>query len=107
MWIIVAVVVIVLVIALVVTTGRRNKRRAVLRERFGPEYDLAVKRGKDRRAVEQRLEQLAKQRDRLDIRDVPVQENVRFASEWDAAKGRFVDDPGQEVADADGLVNSV
>jgi hypothetical protein len=105
--IVVIVLVVLLVIVLSVLAARRNKRRAALRERFGPEYDVAVKRGKDRRAVEQRLEQLAKQRDRLDIRDVPVQEHVRFAQEWDAAQGRFVDDPGQAVADADGLVNSV
>ncbi len=105
--IVVIVLVVLLVIVLAVLAGRRNKRRAALRERFGPEYDLAVKRGKDRRAVEQRLEQLAQQRDRLDIRDVPVQEHVRFAQEWDAAQGRFVDDPGQAVADADGLLNSV
>ena len=105
--IVVIVLVVLLVIVLVVLAGRRNKRRAALRDRFGPEYDLAVKRGKDRRAVEQRLEQLSKQRDRLDIRDVPVQEHVRFAQEWDAAQGRFVDDPGQAVADADGLLNSV
>ena len=105
--IVVIVLVVLLVIVLAVLAGRRNKRRAALRERFGPEYDLAVKRGKDRRAVEQRLEQLAQQRDRLDIRDVPAQEHVRFAQEWDAAQGRFVDDPGQAVADADGLLNSV
>jgi len=105
--IVVIVLVVLLVIVLAVLAGRRNKRRAALRERFGPEYDLAVKRGKDRRAVEQRLEQLAKQRDQLDIRDVPVQEHVRFQRDWDGAQSRFVDDPGQSVADADGLVNSV
>jgi hypothetical protein len=105
--IVVIVLVVLLVIVLAVLAGRRNKRRAALRERFGPEYDLAIKRGKDRRAVEQRLEQLAQQRDQLDIHEVPVQEHVRFARDWDAAQSRFVDDPGQAVADADGLVNSV
>jgi hypothetical protein len=105
--IVVVVLVVLLVIVLAVLAGRRNSRRAALRERFGPEYDLALKRGKDRRAVEQRLEQLAKQRDQLDIREVPVQEHVRLAREWDAAQSRFVDDPGQAVADADGLINSV
>jgi hypothetical protein len=105
--IVVIVLVVLLVIALVVLAGRRNKRRAALRERFGPEYDLAVKRGKDRRTVEQRLEALAQQRDGLEIRDVAPQEHVRLGREWDSAQARFVDDPGQAVADADGLVNSV
>src|SRR6185437_9197882 len=39
--------------------------------------------------------------------DVPVQEHVRFQRDWDGAQSRFVDDPGQAVADADGLVNAV
>ena len=105
--IVVAVVVIVLVIALVVLAGRRNRRRSALRERFGPEYDQAVKRSKDRRAVEQRLEGLARRRDALEIHDVEPQEHERFAQRWDAAQLRFVDDPGQAVADADTLVNDV
>ncbi len=105
--IVVAVLVVLVVIVLAVLAARRNKRRAALRERFGPEYDLAVKRGNDRRAVEQRLEALAQQRDRLEIHEVAPQEHVRFAREWDAAQARFVEDPGQAVADADSLVNSV
>jgi hypothetical protein len=105
--IVVAILVILLVIALVVLAGRRNARRARLRERFGPEYDLAVKRGKDRRAVEQRLEALAQRRDTLDIREVAPAEHSRFGDEWNGAQSRFVDDPGQSVADADGIVNSV
>ena len=105
--VVVIVLVVLLVIVLAVLAQRRTKRRTALRERFGPEYDLAVKRGKDRRAVEQRLEALAQQRDNLDIHEVTPQEHVRFAREWDSAQARFVDDPGQAVADADGLVNSV
>lgn len=105
--IVVAVLVIVLVVVLVVLAGRRNRRRSALRERFGPEYDQAVKRGKDRRAVEQRLEALAARRDTLEIHDVEPQEHERFAQRWDAAQLRFVDDPGQAVADADTVVNDV
>lgn len=105
--IVVIVLVVLLVIVLVVLAGRRNRRRAALRDRFGPEYDNAVKRGKDRRAVEQRFEALAQQRDQLDIREVEPREHVRLARDWEAAQARFVDDPGQAVADADGLVNNV
>src|SRR5204863_8963658 len=83
------------------------RRRAALRERLGPEYDLAVRRGKDRRAVEQRLESLAEQRDSLQIRDVATDEHDRYTGQWADVQGRFVDDPGQAVADADALVNTV
>lgn len=105
--IVVAIVVILLVVALVVLFARRNQRRARLRERFGPEYDLAVRRGQDRRAVEQRLTALAERRDNLEIHDVAVEEHQRFARQWDDVQRGFVDDPGQAVADADGLLNTV
>jgi hypothetical protein len=105
--VVVAILVVLLVVALVVLAARRNRRRALLRERFGPEYDLAVRRGHDRRTVEQRLEALAEQRDSLQIRDVAVEEHERFSRQWADVQGRFVDDPGQAVADADGLVNAV
>jgi hypothetical protein len=66
---------------------------------------MALKRGKDRRAVEQRLEALAEQRESLDIHDLPSEEHQRLRQEWDDAQLRFVHDPGQSVADADRLVN--
>jgi hypothetical protein len=104
---IVAILVVLLVVALVVLGARRNRRRALLRERFGPEYDVAVRRGQDRRAVEQRLAALAERRDTLEIRDVALEEHERFARRWGGVQGGFVDDPGQAVADADGMVNAV
>jgi len=105
--IVVVILVLLLVVALVVLGARRNRRRAQLRERFGPEYDVAVRRGKDRRAVEQRLTELAERRDSLQIRDVDLEEHERFGQRWDEVQHGFVDDPGQAVADADGAVNNV
>jgi hypothetical protein len=105
--IVVAVLVLLLVVALVVLAMRRNRRRALLRERFGPEYDAAVRRGQDRRSVEQRLTGLAERRDSLRIRDVDLEEHEQFTQRWAEVQGGFVDDPGQAVADADGLVNGV
>lgn len=105
--IVVAILIILLVLALVVLAARRNRRRSALRDRFGPEYDIAVHRGKDRRAVEQRLQDLAAQREGLQIRDVGREEYDRFAAQWADVQSRFVDDPGQAVADADGLVNAI
>jgi hypothetical protein len=105
--IVVAVLVLLLVVALVVLAMRRNRRRALLRERFGPEYDVAVRRGQDRRAVEQRLAGLAERRDSLEIRDVDLEEHEQFTQRWSEVQHGFVDDPGQAVADADGLVNGV
>jgi hypothetical protein len=105
--IVVVILALLVIVALVVLVGRRNQRRARLRERFGPEYDAAVSRGKDRRAVEQRLAELAERRETLEITDLDLGEHDRFAHRWAEVQGRFVDDPGQAVADADGLVNAV
>jgi hypothetical protein len=105
--IVVVILVLLVIVALVVLGARRNRRRALLRERFGPEYDVAVARGKDRRAVEQRLADLAERRDSLRIRNVELEEHEGFSRRWADVQHGFVDDPGQAVADADGLINAV
>jgi hypothetical protein len=106
MWVVLALAV-VIVVALVVLSARRNRRRAALRERFGPEYEHAVRQSKDRRAVEQHLEEVAHKRDTLDIHDLPAEAAARYRARWEQTQARFVDEPGQAVADADSLVTAV
>lgn len=105
--IVAVVLVLLLLVAGAVVVGRRNQRRARLRERFGPEYDIALRRGPDRRAVEERLTAVAERRDALQLRSLPESDHERFTEAWARAQAGFVDDPGQAVADADGAVNAV
>lgn len=104
---------VVLVLAVVVVLGvlllgrRRAARRAALRERFGPEYDRAVREGHDRRAVEQHLEQVSQRRDELHITELTTEAAAGYRGRWEATQARFVDEPGQAVADADRLVTEV
>jgi hypothetical protein len=108
-WIVVAVVVVLVVLGVVVSVrrGRVGRRRDALRERFGPEYERAVRTSNDRGAAESRLEELSERRDALDIRPLQPASRARYDEQWDAVQARFVDEPGQAVTDADGLVSAV
>lgn len=105
-WVVIALVVIALA-AVAAWAVMRQRRREALRSRFGPEYDRMVETTGDRRAAESRLGEVADRRDQLDIRDLDPATRARFDEQWDAVQARFVDEPGQAVADADGLVTAV
>ncbi len=105
-WVVVALALLV-VLVLVVLSIRRTRRREALRQRFGPEYDRALSTSKDRRAVEQHLQEVAERRDRLTITELAPEAAVRYRHRWEQTQARFVDEPGRAVADADALVTEV
>lgn len=105
-WVLVALVVLA-VVAAVAWTAAQRRRRAALQDRFGPEYDRTVERTGDPRAADAHLADLARRRDRLEIRDLDPTSRARYDEQWDAVQSRFVDEPGQAVSDADGLVTAV
>ena len=100
------VVVIVVVIALVAVVAMEMRRRR-LRQQFGPEYDrLATELG-SRRKAEAELSARQRRVAKLDIRPLTGEENARYLGEWNAVQERFVDTPGQSVAQASALVTAV
>ena len=100
------VVVIVVVIALVAVVAMEMRRRR-LRQQFGPEYDrLATELG-SRRKAEAELSARQRRVAKLDIRPLTREENARYLGEWNAIQERFVDTPGQSVAQASALVTAV
>lgn len=104
-WVLLALVVVaVVVLALYASKGRR---RAGLRERFGPEYDRTVERVGDRREAETELAELVDRRDALDIRDLDATEAAGYRTEWEVVQARFVDEPSAAVNDADALLTTV
>jgi hypothetical protein len=105
-WVLVVLVVLA-VVAAVAWTVMQSRRRAALQSRFGPEYDRAVAQSGDRRAAESQLAELADRRDQLDVRDLDPEVRSRYDAQWAGVQARFVDEPGQAVADADGLVTAV
>lgn len=106
----VTVIIVVLVVAALAAAASvmfQKQRRAQLQQRFGPEYDRAVEGADSRREAESHLAGVAQQRDKLDLRDLDESERARFSTEWQGIQARFVDEPGQAVDSADGLITTV
>jgi hypothetical protein len=103
-------IVIVVLVALVligawVQSGR--SRREKLQSRFGPEYDRAIEEAGSRKEAERELAAREKRVQAFDMRTLTPDEQHEFSQRWRAAQARFVDDPAQAIADANGLVDEV
>ena len=99
---IVVIAVLVLVAIAVVVIERR--RKAALRQRFGKEYDRAVRERGSEREAQAALDERAKRVDKFHIRGLDPSEREKFATRWRTVQARFVDDPRGAVIDADETV---
>jgi hypothetical protein len=107
-WVLVAVGVVALVVLVVAAVyWRRELRTRRLRGRFGPEYSRAISNANGRREGEAQLEERVRRADDLDLHSIADDSLGRYQAEWVAIQGRFVDDPGGAVRDAERLVASV
>jgi hypothetical protein len=104
-WVVIAIAVVAVIALLAVVT--RKGRTAMLRKRFGPEYDRAVENRAGRRAAEADLRAREKQRAQFDVKPLPEAARLRFADEWRDVQEHFVDQPAQAVTAADTLVTRV
>jgi hypothetical protein len=104
---VIIVVLVVVVLAAAAAVLVRNRRRAELQHRFGPEYDRAVETSDSRRDAENHLNEIAHRRDELTVRDLDETERARYSAEWDAVQARFVDEPGPAVDAAENLISTV
>jgi hypothetical protein len=105
-WIVIAAVV-VAVVAIVAIVVMQQRRRAELRESFGPEYERAVAREGDVRKGESELMARRERRAELDIRPLSSQSRTAYARSWEQTQARFVDDPATALAQADALIIAV
>jgi hypothetical protein len=105
-WIVIVIAILVIVaVAAVLTT--RQRRRAGLQDRFGPEYTRTVESAEDRRAAENELLNREKQRAKLDIKPLTEASRERYIAQWRVIQERFVDEPADAASSADRLVHSV
>jgi len=100
------------VIALLVWASARRKqqqaqKREHLRERFGPEFDREVQEQGSEQKAAHRLDDVAKTRDKLEIRELSPSQRERYTTDWTSVQAAFVDAPDAAVRDADRLVGSV
>jgi hypothetical protein len=102
----VAVILIIAAIAWLYVRKRRSTT-AGLRQRFGPEYERAVREHGSERKAEAKLTDREKRVEKLNIRDLNPMERERFSTEWKSVQSRFVDSPKGAVTEADDLVSSL
>jgi flagellar basal body-associated protein FliL len=106
----VTVIIVVLVVAALAAAAFvmfQKQRSAQLRQRFGPEYDRAVEGADSKREAESHLADVAQQRDKLELRELDEAERARYTTQWEAIQAQFVDEPGQAVDAADGLITTL
>jgi hypothetical protein len=84
-----------------------RRRSEQLRQRFGPEYERALKAEGNSRRAEKELEARARRVEALHIRPLVPEDAARFDANWRAVQARFVDDPKGAVTEADRLVGEV
>jgi FtsZ-interacting cell division protein ZipA len=106
-WFWIVIVIVVVVIALVAAMTARRRRTAMLRERFGSEYDRAVEAHDGQRAAEAELRGRERERARLDIKPLSEASRVRYSEEWRTVQQSFVDQPQEATTAAHDLVNRV
>ena len=102
-WVLIALVLIGAVVW--ITMSRMRSQR--LRQRFGSEYQRAIREEGTVRKAEAALEQRARRVAKLHIRPLAPSDAERFDRDWRAVQARFVDDPRGAVTEADRLVGEV
>lgn len=103
----IAVIAAIVIVVVIVAIMLAQRRKAALRQRFGPEYDRAVKERGSERAAQTVLAEREKRVSKFNIRSLDDNERQRYATRWREVQSRFVDDPRVAVTDADESVASL
>ena len=107
-YIIIAVVLILVVMgAIMAPTFARRKRSERLHDQFGTEYDHTLEAMGSEKKAHAELKERQKHVDALDIHPLSASEHKRYSDDWTAIQFEFVDNPGQAIIDADGLIMEV
>jgi len=107
-YIFIAVVLIMVVMGIILgPIFSRRKRTERLHDKFGTEYDHTVEALGDEKKAHIELNERQKHVDALNIRALTMDERERYTKNWAEVQANFVDEPGQAVVDADGLIMEV
>jgi hypothetical protein len=102
-----AILLIALAFAVVAWLLIQRQRSLGLKQRFGPEYDLAMSKFGTRAKAEAELSSREKRVAGMSIVPLTGADAARFSQAWNALQGRFVDNPKGAVAEADHLVREL
>jgi hypothetical protein len=103
----VLIVLLVVVLAVGAVLFVLSRRRARLRERFGPEYARTVKASPSLEDAEADLRARVEEHDALDIRPLSDDERATYGARWHEVQAEFVDRPESAIIDADALVGEL
>jgi hypothetical protein len=107
-YIFIAVVLITVIMGLILGPIFASRNRLErLRNIFGDEYDLTGGTLGSEKKAETELNERKEYVKALDIRPLSVSEQERYQTDWASVQTEFVDQPGQAVIDADGLIMEV
>src|SRR4051812_9474850 len=102
----VVVVLAVVALAFWLISGQR-RRRAELREQFGPEYDRTVRAHGAEREAERELTERRERVHQLHLRPLTAEQSGHYVTEWRSVQAQFVDDPEHAIAEADQVLVEV
>ena len=105
-WVAVGAIIVLAVIGLIARGARRSRSEA-LRDKFGPEYEHALREKGNRSRAEQDLIARAEQARNFTIRPLTAEEHARFRADWDRIEMRFLERPTTTVVEADELVEEI
>ena len=103
-WVWVVIVIAVVVVVALVAVVARNRRTAMLRDRFGSEYDRVLEKSDDQRSAEADLRARERERARFELKPLPEATRLGFAGEWRDLQERFIDEPAEAAGAADALI---
>jgi hypothetical protein len=107
-YIIIAVVLVLVIMGVILApTFARRKRSERLHNQFGSEYDHTLEAMGSEKKAHAELKERQKHVDALDIHPLSANEHKRYVADWAAVQSKFVDEPGQAIVDADGLIMEV
>jgi hypothetical protein len=85
----------------------RSKRSDRFHNQFGTEYDHTVETLGNEKKAQTELNERQKHVKALNIRPLSIKERERYLADWASVQSQFVDEPGQAIIDADGLIMEV
>jgi hypothetical protein len=100
-----AVIIIVIAVIAFIALQRKRTRTEVLRRKFGPEYDWAMKKhGAKGEAV---LLEREKRAEQIKLRDLDPGERGRFLEQWKTVQANFVDSPKGALTQAEDVIGAL
>jgi hypothetical protein len=104
---IIAVIVVAILIVVAIAVIVAQRRKAALRERFGGEYERAVRERGSEKEAQALLQERQRRVEKFHLKNLDPADRQRYAERWRTVQSRFVDDPRGAVIDADDSVASL